>query len=138
MAVQKKGPSLNECLYKGPSLNPLLFNILLKFCVSNIGLSADIEAAYLQISISPEERDYMRFLWYNDVKKCKPVVEKFKFTRVFFGASCSQFLLNGVFQIHVNKYRDIDPEFVDFLLHQLYVDDLNCGVAMVAKGVGFV
>ena len=130
-----KGPSLNECLYKGPSLNPLLFDILLRFRVSNIGLSADIEAAYLQISISPEEQDYMRFIWCNDVKKCNPVVEKFRFTRVFFGASYSQFLLNGVLRIHVNKYRDIVPEFVDFLLRHLYVDDLNGSVATVADGV---
>ena len=100
-SAKSKGPILNECVYKGPSLNPLLFDILLRFRVSNIGLSADIEAAYLQISISLEERDYMRFLWYKDVKRYNPVVGKFRFTRVFFGASCSQFLLNGVLRIQI-------------------------------------
>ena len=55
-SAKVKGPSLNECLYKGPNLNLLLFDILLR--VFNVGLSADIEAAYMQISITPEEHDY--------------------------------------------------------------------------------
>ena len=46
-----KGLCLNDCLYKGPSLNPLLYDILLRFRVHNIGLSADIESAYLQVSV---------------------------------------------------------------------------------------
>ena len=47
-SAKVKGPSLNECLYKGPNLNPLLFDILLRFRAFNIGLSADIEAACVQ------------------------------------------------------------------------------------------
>ena len=70
----------------------------------------------------------MRFLWYDDINKCNGKVEKLRFARVFFGASCSQFLLNGVLQIHVDKCRDIHPEIVDRLSRHLYVDDLNSGV----------
>ena len=46
--------SLNECLYKGECLTPLIFENLLRFRLHNVAMVADIEAAYLQISIIPE------------------------------------------------------------------------------------
>ena len=51
----------------------------------------------------------------------------------FFGSAPSQFLLNGVFRVHVNKYSTSDPEFSSFMLRQLYVDDLNGSVAGVKE-----
>ena len=45
-SVKNKGRSLNESLYKGPLLTPLLFYVFLRFRVPNIGLTADIEKAY--------------------------------------------------------------------------------------------
>ena len=134
-SAKYKGPSLNDCLYKGPSLNPLLFDILLRFRVHPIGLSADIEAAYLQISVPEEDRDYMRFLWYDDVSKTNPQIVKYRFTRIIFGATSSQFLLNGVLKIHADRYRRDDPEFSNILNRHLFIDDLNCSVPSVGEGV---
>ena len=68
-SAKNKGNSLNECLMKGPCLTPLLFDVFLWFRAGNIGLIADIEKAYLQISVKPKERDYLRFLWYDDIEK---------------------------------------------------------------------
>ena len=39
------GPSLNDALYKGPCLTPLLFDVLLRFRFNPIGIIADIEKA---------------------------------------------------------------------------------------------
>ena len=133
-SAKLKGPSLNECLYKGPSLNPLLFDVLLRFRVSNIGLTADIEATYLQISIPAEERDYLRFLWYRDVKNDDNEIVKYRFTRVIFDASCSQFLLNGVVKLHAENYSKDDPKFANTLLHHLYVDDFHCSINTAEEG----
>ena len=66
-----KGPGLYECLYKGASLNPLLSDVLLRFRVSSLGLAADIEAAYLQISVPAEERVHLRFPIYASDFRCK-------------------------------------------------------------------
>lgn len=87
-SAKNKGCSLNDCLYKGPCLNPLLYDVLLRFRVHTIGLTADIEKAYLQISVYPEHRDYLRFLWYNDIFD-ESTLAKFRYTRVIFGSSCS-------------------------------------------------
>jgi hypothetical protein len=61
-SARSNGPSLNDCLYVGPSLLPLLFDILLRFRLHRIALVADIEKAFLNISISEEDRDFLRFL----------------------------------------------------------------------------
>ena len=56
------GPSLNDILYKGPCLTPLLFHVLLRFRFNPIGIIADIEKAYLQISVADCHRGLTTFL----------------------------------------------------------------------------
>jgi hypothetical protein len=41
-------PSLNECLHKGPPLQPLLYNVLVRIWLKPIGLTADIKQAIHQ------------------------------------------------------------------------------------------
>ena len=116
-------------------LNPLLYDILLRFLVHNYGLTADIEKAYLQVSVVPEHRNYLRFLWFDDVYKNNPEIVKYRFTRVIFGSSPLQFLLNGTVKTHVEKYEEIDPKFVWKVLRHFFVDDFNCGVESYEQGV---
>ena len=56
------GPSLNDCLHVGLSLNPLLLDILLRLRVHEVAVTADIENAFLNIEIDPGHRDFLRFL----------------------------------------------------------------------------
>ena len=42
----KNGTSLNDCLHTGPSLNPLLFDILVRFRENKIALVEHIEKAF--------------------------------------------------------------------------------------------
>ena len=58
-SVKQNSDSLNDCLYTGPSLSPTLFGILLRFS-HNIAFTSDIEKAFLQIAIDPNDRDYCR------------------------------------------------------------------------------
>ena len=128
LSAKNKGPSLNDCLYKGPVLTPLLFDVLLRFRVFQIAITADIAQAYLQILVDPVDRDFLRFLWYDDVYAEEPKILKFRFTRVIFGAAPSQFLLNSVVKMHVEKYQEIDPDFVMKMKRSFYVDDFNTSV----------
>ena len=43
----KGQPCLNDILYKGPCLNPELYNLLLQFRVYPIAITGDIEKPYL-------------------------------------------------------------------------------------------
>ena len=108
--AKKVGLSLNDAIYKGASLTPLLFNVLVRFRLNPIGIIADIEKAYLQISVADCHLDFLRFLWFDDVFKdiSKEVI--FRFCRVIVGANCSQYLLNSVIRYHASQYKDIDKK----------------------------
>ena len=66
--------SINDCLERGPNCIPLLFDVMVRFRVHTIALLADIEKAFFPIEIRPEDRDFLRFLWLDDVRVDKPAV----------------------------------------------------------------
>ncbi|GFX91975.1 DUF1758 domain-containing protein [Trichonephila clavipes] len=72
--------SLNECLSVGPSLSEQIPPLLLRFRTGAIGVIADIKQAFLQLAVKPEDRDYLRFLWWNAEDKSK--LEFFRHCRV--------------------------------------------------------
>ena len=121
----KNEASLNDPLESDPCLLLLLFDILRRFTTGKIGLISDIKQAFLQIEISPEHRDYLRFLWYDDVCKSNPELIILRFARDLFGLTCSPFLLNGTVKCHLQKYLQNENivKFIERLLRNLYVDD---------------
>ena len=56
--------SLNECLEKGPNLTPY---ILLRCRSHPISIIADIEKAFHQIMIDEGDRNFLRFLWCDNI-----------------------------------------------------------------------
>ncbi|GFW74544.1 integrase catalytic domain-containing protein [Trichonephila clavipes] len=59
-AREGNNPSFSDCLLRGLNLTELIPDILDRFCMYAIGLSADIEKAFLQICVTPEHRDFLR------------------------------------------------------------------------------
>lgn len=99
-AIGKNGLSLNQCLETSPNLIEQIPRILLRFRQRRIGTIADIRKAFLQISISLDDRDVLRFLWW---KKSHPEhIEVFRHRRMVFGVS-SPFLLGGTIEHHLEK-----------------------------------
>jgi hypothetical protein len=121
------GPSLNQCLYAGPTLTETIADIVMRFRVHKIALAGDIEKAFLMISVAEDDRNVLRFLWVGDPLKETPNVMELRFTRVTFGLSSSPFLLNATLKYHISAYQKEDPEFVERLLQSLYVDDIATG-----------
>ena len=60
-AKGKNGVSLNYCLYKGPNMSPMLYDLFLNFKTQPIAITADIAKAYLQISVKEHHRNLLRF-----------------------------------------------------------------------------
>ena len=126
-SARDKGLSLNDCLFSGPKFDQSILDILLRFRMYSIALVADVEKAFLMVSVRAEDCNALRFLWVDDVEKSPPAIQEMRFTRVVFGVSSSPFLLNATISHHLNKYRDEHPESVEKLLNSLYVDDVTCG-----------
>ena len=77
-AKTKSNFSLNDCLAKGPNLTPLVFDILLRFRLFRVGLIADVEKAFHQISIERSDWDMLHFLWFNE-DACKTGTIHYRF-----------------------------------------------------------
>ena len=115
--------SLNDCMHAGPSLTPHVFDIFLRFRLQRVALIGDLEKAFLNIGIKPEERDLMRFLWVDDIKSENPQLIALRFSRLVFGLIGSPFVLNATLRHHMEQYRDIEPEIVDHVQNSTHVDD---------------
>ena len=62
-------PSLNDCLYEGPSLLPEIAGIQLRARLHRYLLIADVEKAFHQVRLQVSQRDVTRFLWLKDVNR---------------------------------------------------------------------
>ncbi|XP_011700215.1 PREDICTED: uncharacterized protein LOC105457307, partial [Wasmannia auropunctata] len=126
-AAGNDGFSLNQCLETGPNLIELIPNILVRFRRHKIGVTADIRKAFLQISVSQEDRDVLRFLWWK--KSCSEEVEVYRHRRVVFGVSSSPFLLGGTIEYHLERAlqgaeTEDERKVIQHLQKSYYVD--NC------------
>ena len=126
-SAKASGPSLNDCLHVGPKFNQRINELLFRFRSYPVAVVADVEKAFLMISVNPDDRDVLRFLWVenpfdNDVK---PVM--LRFTRVVFGVSSSPFLLNATIRHHLELYHPSESDLVESLSRSTYVDDIIAG-----------
>ena len=94
-ASSKVNGPLNECLHTGPKFDQKILDILLRFCIHKVAVVADIEKAFLMITMTEKDRDGLRFLWVDDVSKLNPETIVLQFACVVFGVSSSPFLLNA-------------------------------------------
>ena len=72
--------SLNDYLLTGSNSIPKLFNILIQFRWNPVAITADIEKAFLMISIKPSDRDFLCFLWIKDTGKPQSELIHLRFT----------------------------------------------------------
>ena len=126
-SAKADGTSLNDCLYAGPKYDQNIFGIILRFRLHRTALVADIEKAFLQVSVIEKDRDALRFLWLDDVNKSEPDIVSFRFTRIPFGVTSSPYLLNATVQHHLNRHSTEFPDVVQEISRSIYVDDVAFG-----------
>ena len=126
-----RSPSLNDCLLQGPCNLPQVATLLVTFRQHAIGITADIEKAFLQVKIHPDDRDLLRFLWFDSSGR----LEIFRHASLVFGLTCSPAVLECVIQEHLNSVEGENPEIIDMLKRNMYVDNVvtGCQTADEAK-----
>ncbi|MCP4486607.1 MAG: hypothetical protein GY820_04700, partial [Gammaproteobacteria bacterium] len=121
-----KSSSLNDCLFRGPIILPDLCGLLLRFRVPRVAIAADIEKAFLQVSLQEEDRDVTRFFWLKDSTRAavENNVQTYRFCRVMFGVISSPFLLAATLKYHLqNEGSEISQNILD----NTYVDNVLTG-----------
>lgn len=134
-AKTKSGFSLNDLIFKGPKLQEDIVKLLINFRLHAIGLTSDIEKAFLQINLNEIDRDCVRFLWIKDLTK-PPEGDNlayYRFARVPFGVNASPFLLNMVLQEHLSSSPSND--WHKFGQDKFYVDNLVASVKDVNSAI---
>ncbi|XP_054600468.2 uncharacterized protein [Nothobranchius furzeri] len=117
-----QGVSLNNTLLTGPDLINTLVGVLCRFRKEAVAIICDIERMFYQFSVTPEYRNYLKFLWWKggDLEK-EP--QEYRMAVHLFGAAsspgCANFGLKHLARQHKASY----PLASTFMEKNFYVDD---------------
>ncbi|GFW88112.1 uncharacterized protein TNCV_217841 [Trichonephila clavipes] len=113
-------------------LQKVIPDILDRFRLYPIGLSADIEKAFLKLSVHPKDRDYLRFFY--------PSKEElvYRHCRIVFGLNSSPFLLNASIKHLLDNAPLEYCNVVEKLKSSFYVDNCLSGVNNVKEQENFI
>jgi len=59
---EEGGVSVNDCVLSGPTLQPILSSVLIRFRTHRIGLMAHVEKMFLQVKLATKDQDIHRYL----------------------------------------------------------------------------
>ncbi|XP_066979649.1 uncharacterized protein [Macrobrachium rosenbergii] len=96
---QNGGQSHNECLYAGPALVEVLFDLLLRFRSKPYAVTANISKAFRCLLLDPKDAKYAHFLWPENSSN----ITTFEFKVVASGVNLSPYLLQPVLQAHLQR-----------------------------------
>ena len=91
-----------------------------------IALTADIEKAFLHVSIKESNHNFLSSLWLNGVKEENPSILQDRFHCLAFGSKPSPLIPGATIHKHVNEYRENYLLVLRVLDHR-YVNDVTRG-----------
>ncbi|XP_071483358.1 uncharacterized protein [Diadema antillarum] len=115
--------ALNDVILQGPDLTNKLAGVLLRFRRDPIALTADIEAMFHQVRVTPNHRNVLRFLWWESGDLAKqPRV--YRMCSHLFGGTWSPSVCSfALRQTAEDNQQDYDPITVETVYKNFYVDD---------------
>ena len=116
-----KRVSLNSNLLTGPDLLTNLTGIVMRFREDQIAISADIEAMFMQVFMSPEDQPYLHDL------PIQPAT--FQYTRHIFGATDSPCVACYATRLCAKDNADKYPALEQITKRNIYMDDLYKAVS---------
>ena len=132
-----KGSSLNDHLLTGPELTNELIGVLMRFRKHSIGIMCDVEQMFHQFHVSLPDRNYLRFLWWED-GDISQEPQEYRMKVHLFGAASSPGCANYGFRSLAREYKDQYPLASSFVCRNFYVDDGVVSIPSVDKAIRLV
>lgn len=137
-AAKYRQTTLNQQLLQGPDEANHLVGVLSRFRQETVGLVADIEAMFHQVLVEPRDCDVLRFLWWPDGDLTKELVE-YRMVKHLFGAKSYPSIANFCLKKTADLEKEaIDPEAVETVKKNMYVDDLMKSAGTTQKAINLV
>ena len=131
-AKSSSNTSLNDILQVGPTVHSPLIDVLLRFRMHRIALTADVSKMYRAIELAESDRDLHRFVWRSSPGD--PLTD-YRMTRVTFGVSASSFAANMSVKRNALDHALEFPKAADVVKTSFYVDDCLTGAGSVEEAV---
>ena len=120
-AKSSSGVSLNDTLLVGQTVHSSLIDVLLRFRMHRIALTADISKMYRAIELIPSDPSQ--------------VVQDYRMTRATFGMSASCFAANMAIKHNALELQDKYPQAANAVCTSFYVDDCLTGADNIESAI---
>ena len=131
-AKSSSNVSLNDILLVGPTVHSSLIDVLLRFRLHGIALTADVSKMYRAIELIESDRDLHRFVWRSNEDE---LLKDYRMTRLTFGVSASSFAANMSVKRNASDHALEFPKAADAVESAFYVDDCLAGADSIDEAI---
>ena len=131
-AKSSSGVSVNDQLMVGPTVHSSLVDVLLRFRLHRIALTADVSRMYRAVVLPADQPNLHRFVW-----RTQPdaILKDYRMTRVTFGVASSSFATNMAVKQNAVEHAQEFPLASSAVLESFYVDDGLVGADLVEGAI---
>ena len=123
---------MNDLLLVGPTVHSPLIDVLLRFRLHRVALTADVSKMYRAIELVPSDRDLHRFVWRRTPEE---PLQDYRMTRVTFGVSASSFAANMSLKQNALDFAVDYPQAAKVVEDSFYVDDGLTGADSIQDAI---
>lgn len=119
-----QGPSLNDALMVGPTVQQDIRSIIMRSRSRRVMLIADAKQMYRQVLVDERDTPLQRIVWRQSPEH--PLIT-YELLTVTYGTASAPFLATRVLSQLANDEQNTFPEAAEILRKDVYVDDLLSG-----------
>ena len=114
---------LNKLLLPGPDMMNSLIGVLIRFRRENVGVVSDIEQMFHSFHVNPDQRDFLRFLWYKNNDTTQEVQEYRMNVHIFGNDPSPAVATFGLRKTAADGEEEFGTDVKEFICRDFYVDD---------------
>ncbi|GFQ92477.1 integrase catalytic domain-containing protein [Trichonephila clavata] len=118
------GNSLNDILLKGGTIQPDLFDILLRFRKYVVAFSSDIKKMFRQIKVHEHQQDFLRILWRPSPEED---IVSYRLKTVTYGTKPAPYLATRCLLQLAHEGKNKYPLATPVIENSTYMDDILSG-----------